>query len=251
MINKIEHIISAIKPISLEEMDSVKLLNRTDTKYVFPSSKLPDILHEIATKYTILYINNTPYQRYKTIYFDTKDSQMYLAHQNGWSNRFKIRHRTYLSTQAQYLEIKLKTNKGRTIKKRTKFLIEKDLCEANEFLMKHSPYKGEDLQFKLLVDYTRLTLVDIENGERATIDIDLKVTNCETKEEKDFSHICIIELKRDGNANNSNMQIVLRKHRIFQKGMSKYSIGCAAADSTIKKNRFKKKLRYIEKLKQK
>lgn len=249
MISQIKHIIEQIPPISLEEMDSVKLLNRTDTKYVFSASKLPKILEEIQDKYSILYINNTPFQSYKTIYFDTQNNDMYLAHQNGWSNRFKIRHRTYLSTQAQYLEIKLKTNKGRTVKKRTKFSIDKDLKEANEFLLKNCPYKGEDLKYRLLVDYTRLTLVDIKNGERATIDIDLRVTDYNTKKQTDFTHVCIVELKRDGNANNSNMQEILKKYRIFQKSMSKYSIGYAATNDTLKKNRFKKKLRYIEKLK--
>jgi hypothetical protein len=33
---------------------------------------------------------------------------MYMSHQNGKLNRYKIRHRTYLSTNAEFLEIKLK-----------------------------------------------------------------------------------------------------------------------------------------------
>lgn len=251
MNQKIKDIVSLMKPISLEEMDSVKLLNRIDSKYILNAAKLPSILKELTESYAILYINETPYQDYKTIYFDTNDCHMYNAHQCGRTNRYKVRHRTYLSTNAEYLEIKFKTNKGKTFKKRMKFPYSQDLSGANEFLQKNSPFKGNELFPKSLVEYTRLTLVNLEQGERATIDINLIVTNEVGNKSIDFSHVCIIELKRDSNGNNSFIQAALKKHRVFQKSMSKYSIGTAAVDEKLRINRFKKKLRYIEKLKQK
>jgi len=251
MNQKIKDIVSKMKSISLEEMDSVKLLNRVDSKYLMNASKLPDILNEISDKYSILYINETPYQDYKTIYFDTNECQMYYAHHNGKSNRYKVRHRTYLSTNSEFLEIKFKTNKGKTFKKRIIFPYSHDLSDANEFLQLNTPFKGTQLFPKSLVEYTRLTLVNLEQGERATIDINVVVTNEVGTKSVDFSHVCIIELKRDSNGNNSIIQAALKKHRIFQKSMSKYSIGTAAVDSELKKNSFMNKLRYIEKLKQK
>jgi len=241
-------IINSFKPISLEEMDSVKLLVRNDYKFITTIPTLYAILNDLNDEYTILTINQNPFQEYKTIYFDTAEDSMYMSHQNGKLNRYKIRHRTYLSTNAEFLEIKFKTNKGKTFKKRIPFPISKDLTEANDFITKNSPYSGEQLRHKSLVEYTRLTLVNLAQGERATIDIDLHVTNCETNETVDFSHVCIIELKRDKSTSNSKLQSVLLKHRVFQRGMSKYSIGTAAIYD-IKKNRFKKKLRFIEKLK--
>ena len=96
------------------------------------------------------------------------------------------------------------------------------------------------MRYKSLVEYTRLTLVDLVRGERATVDVNLQVTNCETNELVDFSHICIIELKRDKSSSDSAMQSILRKHRVFQRGMSKYTIGTAAIYNDIKKNRLKK-----------
>ncbi len=75
------------------------------------------------------------------------------------------------------------------------------------------------------------------------------VTNCITGEKADFSHICIIELKRDKSSAVSYMQEALLKNRIFRRGMSKYAIGTAVVYKEIKKNRFKKKIRYIDKLK--
>lgn len=244
------NIISTMKPISLKEMDSVALLNRTDTKYVFKSSQLPAVLQDIASKYSILYINDTPFQNYKTTYYDTEQLQMYVAHQNGKANRYKIRHRTYLSTNAEFLEIKFKSNKGVTAKKRIKFRLQDDLVTANDFIHKHTPFSGEQLIPKTLVEYTRLTFVDIEHGERATVDYNLTVCDCNTMQKIDFTHVCIVELKRDKSSTNSIMGKALNEHRIFQKSMSKYAIGTAAMSHISKKNNFKKKLRYIEKLKQ-
>ena len=40
----IKKIIDTFDPISLAEMDEVKLLDRTDTKYMFNIKALPDIL---------------------------------------------------------------------------------------------------------------------------------------------------------------------------------------------------------------
>lgn len=245
----IQHIVDTMRPISLDEMDSVKLQNRTDTKYVFSSKQLPDVLSDIAPKYAVLHINGTPYQDYKTIYFDTATDAMYIAHQNGKRNRYKVRHRTYLSTGAEFLEVKFKNNKGRTKKKRISFPIASPLTEANAFLEKNCPYAGNELFPKTIVEYTRLTLVDLIHGERCTVDTNLMVTNYNTGEKADFSHICIIELKRDKNSAVSYMQNALLKNRIFKRGMSKYAIGTAMVYKNIKRNRFKKKLRYIEKLK--
>jgi len=102
---------------------------------------------------------------------------------------------------------------------------------------------------KTLVEYCRVTLVDLVHGERCTVDTNLIATNCVTGEKADFSHICIIELKRDKSTGVSYMHKALLKNRIFERSMSKYAIGTAFVYKNIKKNRFKNKLRYIEKLK--
>lgn len=249
MLDSVQHIIQSMQDISLEEMDTVMLQNRTDTKYVFSAQQLPDVLTEIAPNYTVLHINGTPFQNYKTVYFDTPDDKMYIAHQNGKLNRYKVRHRTYLSTNVEFLEVKYKNNKGRTKKKRIEFPITSPLSQADKFLCKNCPFSGEELFPKTLVEYCRVTLVDLTHGERCTVDTNLKATNCVTGEKSDFSHICIIELKRDKNTGISYMQDALLKNRIFKRSMSKYAIGTAFVYKNIKKNRFKNKLRYIEKLK--
>jgi len=246
-----KEIVLSMEPISLSEMDSVKLLNRTDTKYVFESSKIPLLLADAQNKYRVLHVEGNPFQDYRTMYYDTADKLMYHIHQTGRANRYKIRYRTYMSSGVSFLETKFKNNKGVTYKKRIPFDNVEGLGGADDFLREITPFKASELLPTSLVEYTRVTLVNLEDGERVTIDMNLQVTNQETHEKIDLSHVCIIELKREKSKNVSLMGSILRKHRIFQNGMSKYSIGTAAIHNDIRLNRFKKKLRYLDKLKNK
>ncbi len=250
--SKVQAMINDFKPISLGEMDAVKLLNRTDTKYVFESKKLPFLLQDAKSKYSVLHIEENPFQSYQTMYYDTPDKFMYHVHQTGHANRYKVRHRTYMSSGIGFLEVKFKNNKGVTKKKRISYNdISKGLEAGAEFLEKKYPYDWKQLHPTSLVEYTRITLVNLECGERVTVDTNLQVTNQENGTKVDFSHICIVELKRDKNSKISPMCALLKKHRIFRKGMSKYAIGTAAICDDVRLNRFKKKLRYLDKLKQK
>ena len=118
---EINSILSKFEPITLEEMDSVKLMERTDTKYVFPVSELPGILEGMISQYRLLDINNVRNQRYESLYYDTNDFLLYNKHLIGKPDRYKIRFRRYLdSAGLTYFEIKHKNNKRTTTKKRTK-----------------------------------------------------------------------------------------------------------------------------------
>jgi len=97
------------------------------------------------------------------------------------------------------------------------------------------------------VECERITLVNLQNAERVTVDINWRVGKYKHNETIDFSHICIVEHKRDKFTGSSPMLSILRKHKILPTGMSKYAIGTAALHDDIKKNNFKKKLRLIEK----
>lgn len=75
MINKLE-------PITLMEMDSVSLLDRTDTKFIFHIDKLKEILQETAENYKVLEVKGNRYSNYDTNYFDTDNFQLYYNHHN-------------------------------------------------------------------------------------------------------------------------------------------------------------------------
>lgn len=248
MDSKITEIVSRIKPISLDEMDSVKLLNRTDTKFVFAIEKLPEILEDVADEYSVLHVQENPFQAYKTIYYDTLDKKMYHAHQTGRANRYKVRYRTYLSSGDSFMEVKFKNNKGITFKKRIQCAITESE-KINTFIEGKTPFCWNELVPTSLVTYTRITLVSLKDAERVTIDVNLEISNYDNGNTSNMEHVCIIELKREKSQSHTCMAQTLKNHRVFENGMSKYSIGTAAVRTDIKLNSFKKKLRFLDKLK--
>lgn len=85
-------------PISLGNMDEVKLMDRFDSKYRLHAHLLPFLFEAMRQDYFVLDIEGIREQDYKTIYFDTPANRFYLAHHNGKQNRIKIRKREYESS---------------------------------------------------------------------------------------------------------------------------------------------------------
>lgn len=239
--------IDFFEPILLDQMDQVKLMNRTDTKYWFHTGKLQGILQELRDSYYILQIGGDGLLPYTTTYFDTVDNQMFAAHHNRKLNRFKIRRRTYLSSNKSYMEIKFKSNKGRTIKSRIGSVIENKLFSDKDtsFLNENSPFNTTQLQPVLVNQFNRMMLVSKNLNERCTIDLDL---NFKTDiEDVSLENLVIVEVKAEGHAKSSAIKQVLQRHRIKTAGFSKYCVGRVVTDDTLKRNRFKGKIREIEK----
>ena len=66
--------------------------------------------------------------------------------------------------------------------------------------------------------------------------------------EIDLQDLVIIEIKSDRNSENSPLKLALRDLRIKSAGFSKYCIGRTIIDNRLKRNRFKSKIRRLEKL---
>lgn len=237
----------SFESILLKDMDQVKLMNRTDTKYCCNTSQLQSLFDKINQNYFILHIEGQSELPYSTTYFDTLDNKMFVAHQNGKLNRYKIRRRTYLSSDISFLEIKFKSNKGRTIKKRvsTDIHTTKFNAEENEFLRTHSPFNSDQLQSTLINEFSRITLVNKNFKERCTIDINLQFKVADKT--IPLENLAIIEIKSDGNSSESHLAKALLDKRIKKFGISKYCIGRTVTDPNLKTNTFKPKVRYLEK----
>jgi len=247
--DKLISVAKQFKHVSLDETNRVELMNRTDVKYVFNINKLPDILKKALKNYRILEINKERIHPYKNQYFDTSDYEMYLDHHNGKLNRYKIRYRNYDVSDVAFLEIKFKTNKDRTIKKRIKNKYSTNLNKgSSEFIETNSPYKYDELTPVLKNDFHRITLVHKSDKERITLDFNLSYT-CDFAgivKKHDLPNLAICEIKREGYTNSSEFMKILKSEDIRQSRMSKYCIGAAMLYSDLKKNQFKTKLRYIE-----
>ncbi len=229
------------EPITLEEMDGVKLMSRTDTKFLFNEDQFTLMMNIAKNQYRILEVNGKRISRYKTLYYDTAGLSLYAKHQSGKLNRYKVRHRTYVETEAGFLEVKFKNNKGRTIKKRIEEQCPQDLWEGEgkNFLTKMLPFGPETLVPTMWVNYSRCTLVHNTVPERVTIDLDLEFVKNETT--KKMTGLVVAEVKQDKRAA-SFFLTMMKKFRIREGGMSKYCLGIALTDQTVKKNNFKQKL---------
>ncbi len=173
MQEQVLHSLNQFDPITLEEMDGVKLMDRTDTKFTFNINELPGILEEAKIYYKVLNVEGNRISRYKTLYFDTQDFDLYNEHHSGKLNRYKIRHRTYVESNLGFLEVKFKNNKGRTLKTRIKEVEVPELNtgKAFEFLKKMLPFDPLILLPRIWINYSRITLVNKTSAERLTLPV--------------------------------------------------------------------------------
>ena len=241
-------LIHSFAPISLEQMAGVKLMNRTDTKFVTTTSRLRLLLQMARNDYYIQEIDGERNLEYDTTYFDTRGYDMYMQHQWNHTNRQKIRFRTYCISGLQFMEVKTKNNHGRTKKKRIE-VSDMDVMESEkrQFLSQHLHYGADTLQPALRNHFRRLTLVNRAKTERLTIDSALTFHNLQSGRQMDMADLVIIELKRDGLIYSPVLDM-LRRLRIHPHGFSKYCMGSALTNPTLPVNRFKRKLIEINKI---
>ena len=246
---ELSQLINTFDPISLEQMSGVKLMNRTDTKFVTNLDKLHQLLKLAQQDYFIQEIDGERNLEYDTTYFDTRAFDMYNQHQWGHTNRQKIRFRTYCISGLQFMEVKTKNNHGRTKKKRIE-VTDMDVLEEekHKFLAKHLRYEADTLQPALNNHFSRITLVNKAKTERLTIDSALRFHNLLNDEKMDMGELVVIELKRDGLVFSPVLEM-LRQLRIHPHGFSKYCMGSAlTGQDHLSVNRFKRKLIEVDKL---
>ena len=248
-IKDIEQLVNGMEGVSLDEMDHVKLMRRKDTKYVLSYSKLPAILQQVKAKYKVLEIKGYRIHPYKTLYYDTPLLEMYHHHHNKRLNRYKVRVRNYELSNMTFLEVKFKSNKGETIKKRISPMQPSTIAGSDcvKFLQQHTPYTSTDIVPALQNSFSRITLVHKTMPERITIDFGLRFVNASNAKEVRISKVAIIEVKRDLDAGFSDMVTLLRDNRIFNMGFSKYCIGTAMINEKVRKNLFKARMRKLAK----
>jgi hypothetical protein len=242
-----ENILSSFDPITLEQMDDVKLLNRVDTKFVINQSNLPNILQGLQNEYYILDIDGVRMYPYHTTYFDTEDLLAYRNHHNGKLNRYKVRLRTYLISEQNYFEIKFKNNKKRTIKSRVNVPSDALIIDgkSEELLLKKSPFKAADLQPKLSVKFSRTTLVSKKMNERITLDTGISFTKEQIR--KEYNGLMIIEVKQ-GKSEESPIIKRLHNMHLSPARLSKYCLGVISMYDGIKYNLFKETLLNINRI---
>ena len=250
----VDDILNEMAPISLDEMSAVKLMNRIDTKYVADDLTVAKLFSLIKDEYYVQEIEGKRVAAYDSVYYDTADNHMYIIHQDKKLKRDKLRIRNYVDTGNYFCEVKHKNNHGRTKKKRIE--VGKDVFDdikadsaTRDFVKKELPdYDFDGFVKKLSTSFERVTVVNKGKTERITIDFNVRFHNFENGNETDIAPLVIMELKRDGQCE-SFFQKTLFELRVKPFSISKYCIGRALTDKTLKQNRFKKKIIKLEKLK--
>lgn len=168
--------------LDLDRIAAVRLMNRVDTKYLVDERRCMELLELAADQYYVQIIDDCRACRYATLYYDTPQWDMYHLHHNRRLTRQKIRTRTYVETGVTYLEVKNKSNKGRTHKRRmaldrSLFAAAATDTAAADFLRREARYAPETLSPSLATRFVRVTLVNRAMTERLTIDFDLHFDN--------------------------------------------------------------------------
>ncbi len=245
-------IIHSIEPISLNEMSGVKLMNRIDSKYPTNMETLLSIAPLWKDHFFIQENEGKLISNYRSLYFDTDDALTYTIHHNYKLNRQKIRQRIYVDSKIAFCEVKNKKNNGRTKKKRTQIPLD---CwgnlyatpEITQFLNDKIWITKKELFPRLETAFERITLVNKVKTERITIDFNIKFYNHISNIHISASNLVIIEVKQDA-TKPSIFKDILLNAKVKKKGLSKYCLGMLLTDYNIKYNRFKEKIRYINKI---
>ena len=236
--------LSIFSSISLESMNELALMKRTDTKFILHKKQLSNILTELSSTYHILEIDGQRFMSYQSEYYDTPALQFYHMHHTGIAKRIKVRTRKYVNSDLSFLEVKQKNHFGDTIKQRLKIVDFKNPEQAtfNQFIKKVT---GRDFTLKKSLEnnFNRFTLANTQWNERVTVDTNIGFNGRDLN-----TNLVVIELKQANLNRHSPVFAALKQMGIHPYGFSKYCIGMAAENQELKQNIFKPKFLKIDKI---
>jgi hypothetical protein len=242
-----DELLSRFEPISLGEMDDVKLQKRVDTKYVFSSGLLPALLQAMLPDYRLLHVHGTAGTAYRTLYLDTADHRHFQDHHNKRTFRNKVRFREYIGSQLTYLEVKRKNGAGRTDKVRMRVPGIPEMPSADQLrFIQEATGRREELRPSLWNHFTRFTFVNRHTPERLTMDLDL--TFSEPARQRSLGDIVVAELKQERADRDSPFVRLMKARGVRPSGMSKYCVGMLMLERPVKHNAFKELMLRLEHL---
>jgi len=241
----LQGILDGMDRILLKEMDSVALLKRQDTKFVFSKSLLAPMLKVLQKDYRVLEVEDRRQISYSTLYFDNLDLDFFHTHHNGKRNRIKVRTREYLDSSLKFLEVKKKSNKGETDKHRIRVSGLNEHLGLNEMtFIKKVCDLDHPLHPTLNNTFKRITLVHKYKKERFTIDCDLEFSF--GKSHRSLPNVVIAEVKLERASRDTESMALLKRRRVRPRGISKYCMGIVLLNPGLKYNNFKRTRLFIE-----
>jgi hypothetical protein len=245
----VKELLATFEPITLAQMDAVRLMDRSEVKYLFPRRLLLPTLAQLKESYRVFVTAEQPWSHNRTLYYDTEDMALYLRHHAGAAQRYKVRTREYVDSRIAFLEVKRKIGPCRTIKERIPIAEPAARLRgaAADFVEGICPYPADTLRPKLGNSGTRITLVSKRHAERVTLDIDLAFAT--DTERTVFPGVVVAEVKYEGRHESEFIQTMRRLH-VRETSFSKYCVGVSMLYPEIKHNKFKAKQRLVARLAQ-
>ena len=240
--------LAGFERVGLDDLGDAGLMRREDTKYLLDSRVLPELLRGLERSYRLLEVAGLVEHEYRTLYYDTRAYDLFAAHHRGVLDRVKVRERKYVSTDTLFLEVKHKDKKGVTRKTRsTAARWDDDLDPAVTGVAGTYPTDPGGRLYPVMWNaYQRLTLVAIDRPERVTIDTGLWFSS--SGGSVGLGGLSVTEVKQPRIDRASLMMTRLRELGVRPGGFSKYCMGVSLLVPGVKHNRFKPRLRRIDRL---
>lgn len=154
------------------------LQQRYDTKYVLNVDTALELLAVLDPQWRVLEVDRQRSTAYQSSYYDDPDFGLFHDHVQGRRLRYKVRTRRYGDDPTEMLEIKLKSGRGATDKRR----LQRTAAFGSELTSVERQWLSDTLtnaygrrppaplKYTLGLDYTRRTMFNPVSGERLTID---------------------------------------------------------------------------------
>lgn len=237
-----------LPPITLEEMQArAALLTRVDRKYLLRSNHASAVLDRLDPGCRVLEIAGRRSSGYASIYFDTPDRQSFHSTATARRRRWKVRTRTYLDTGEQWLEVKTRGPRGRTVKERLPLrsdpgdrLPEEAVTFVDQRLRAaraiDRPWRARPA---LHTAYDRSTVLLSDGTSRATIDTNLRWALPDGTH-LDTDGLVVLETKTAGSASALDRLLWSLGHRPTR--LSKFGTGLALLEPSLPANRWHRHL---------
>ena len=232
-----------------ELVRSRDLLSRIDSKFVLPTARMDSLLEALVGGYAALRVPTGALATYETVYFDTPSLQCFHDHRRGRRPRHKIRIRHYPDRRVTFLEVKTKRNEVVTDKYRLALPFGHQVLAADElaFLRVHAGGFVDLLRPTLTIRYRRLSLINLIDHERVTIDLDLEVRSRPEITQR-LGHLAVVEVKQSPFCVRTPVMRALHRARVRSCALSKYIVSLALLRTDVVRNRFLPDLRALERI---
>jgi hypothetical protein len=236
--------VSSLRHVSLSEvLASAAQLTRVDRKYLVRLDAVHSLLDALPASHRLLAIDGRRSTTYRSTYFDTADATTARAHVQGRRRRWKARSRLYVEDRLCRLEVKAKDARGTTVKT----VAETDPTDYGRLSSEGSAFINAVLRDRSLgevralrptaeVRYQRVTLADLEESTRVTLDWGV---TCSTDTGRMWVDPDFVLVETKGTARPGEADRALARQGVRPCSFSKYVAGVALLREDVPANDFR------------